>query len=103
MHPRHRTQAVVVDRVLTAAMQRAVAISALGLGSTSPNPLVGCVILDQDGTPVGEGYHRRKGEAHAEVNALAAAGSKAAGGRPGCAADSQPGQAPPDRAPWVYG
>jgi diaminohydroxyphosphoribosylaminopyrimidine deaminase/5-amino-6-(5-phosphoribosylamino)uracil reductase len=63
-----------------AAMQRAVAISALGLGSTSPNPPVGCVILDRDGTPAGEGYHRRKGESHAEVNALTAAGSKAAGG-----------------------
>jgi diaminohydroxyphosphoribosylaminopyrimidine deaminase/5-amino-6-(5-phosphoribosylamino)uracil reductase len=63
-----------------AAMQRAVMISALGLGSTSPNPPVGCVILDRDGTPVGEGYHRRKGEPHAEANALAAAGPKAAGG-----------------------
>jgi diaminohydroxyphosphoribosylaminopyrimidine deaminase/5-amino-6-(5-phosphoribosylamino)uracil reductase len=41
-----------------AAMQQAITISALGLGSTSPNPPVGCVILDQDGTPVGEGYHR---------------------------------------------
>lgn len=63
-----------------AAMQRAVAISALGLGSTSPNPPVGCVILDRHGTPAGEGYHRRKGESQAEVNALAAAGSRAAGG-----------------------
>ncbi|GAA1272834.1 hypothetical protein GCM10009609_39920 [Pseudonocardia aurantiaca] len=60
-----------------AAMQRAIAISALGMGSTRP---VGCVILDRDGTPVGEGYHRRKGEAHAEVNARAAAGLKATGG-----------------------
>ena len=50
-----------------AAMRRAVAISALGLGSTSPNPPVGCVILDPDGTPAGEGYQRRKGEPHAEV------------------------------------
>jgi diaminohydroxyphosphoribosylaminopyrimidine deaminase/5-amino-6-(5-phosphoribosylamino)uracil reductase len=63
-----------------AAMQRAVVISAFGLGSASPNPPVGCVILDRDGAPVGEGYHRRKGESHAEVNALAAAGSKAAAG-----------------------
>jgi diaminohydroxyphosphoribosylaminopyrimidine deaminase/5-amino-6-(5-phosphoribosylamino)uracil reductase len=63
-----------------AAMQRAVAISALGLGSTSPNPPVGCVILDRHGTPAGEGYHRRKSESQAEVNALAAAGSRAAGG-----------------------
>lgn len=63
-----------------AAMRRAIALSALGLGSTSPNPPVGCVVLDVDGNVVGEGYHRRKGEAHAEVNALAAAGERARGG-----------------------
>jgi diaminohydroxyphosphoribosylaminopyrimidine deaminase/5-amino-6-(5-phosphoribosylamino)uracil reductase len=63
-----------------AAMQRAIAISALGMGSTSPNPPVGCVILDRDRTPAGEGYHQRKGEAHAETNALAAAGPTATGG-----------------------
>ena len=63
-----------------AAMRRATALSALGLGSTSPNPPVGCVVLDIDGNVVGEGYHRRKGEAHAEVNALAAAGDRARGG-----------------------
>jgi len=62
------------------AMRRAIALSALGLGSTSPNPPVGCVILDCEGIPVGEGYHRRKGESHAEVNALAAAGPRASGG-----------------------
>jgi diaminohydroxyphosphoribosylaminopyrimidine deaminase/5-amino-6-(5-phosphoribosylamino)uracil reductase len=63
-----------------AAMRRAIAISARGVGTTSPNPAVGCVILDGTGQPVGEGYHRRKGEAHAEVNALTAAGSDAEGG-----------------------
>ncbi|MFF3755337.1 bifunctional diaminohydroxyphosphoribosylaminopyrimidine deaminase/5-amino-6-(5-phosphoribosylamino)uracil reductase RibD [Streptomyces sp. NPDC002018] len=63
-----------------AAMRRAIAISAQGLGSTSPNPPVGCVILDSDGRTVGEGYHVRKGESHAEVNALAAAGKRAEGG-----------------------
>ncbi len=63
-----------------AAMRRAIALSAMGLGTTSPNPPVGCVILDADGQVVGEGYHRRKGESHAEVNALAAAGQRAAGG-----------------------
>ncbi|TCN30081.1 diaminohydroxyphosphoribosylaminopyrimidine deaminase [Kribbella orskensis] len=61
-------------------MRRAVALSALGLGSASPNPPVGCLVLDVDGNVVGEGYHRRKGEAHAEVNALAAAGERARGG-----------------------
>ncbi|MFD0384327.1 bifunctional diaminohydroxyphosphoribosylaminopyrimidine deaminase/5-amino-6-(5-phosphoribosylamino)uracil reductase RibD [Streptomyces stramineus] len=63
-----------------AAMRRAIAISAQGLGTTSPNPPVGCVILDRDGAPAGEGYHARKGDHHAEVNALSAAGERAHGG-----------------------
>ncbi|WP_079032118.1 bifunctional diaminohydroxyphosphoribosylaminopyrimidine deaminase/5-amino-6-(5-phosphoribosylamino)uracil reductase RibD [Streptomyces specialis] len=63
-----------------AAMRRAIVISAQGLGSTSPNPPVGCVILDERGNAIGEGYHLRKGQAHAEVNALAAAGPRAVGG-----------------------
>ncbi|MFI1733484.1 bifunctional diaminohydroxyphosphoribosylaminopyrimidine deaminase/5-amino-6-(5-phosphoribosylamino)uracil reductase RibD [Streptomyces acidicola] len=63
-----------------AAMRRAIAISAQGLGSSSPNPPVGCVILDNEGHAVGEGYHPCKGEPHAEVHALAAAGKQAAGG-----------------------
>ncbi len=62
------------------AMRRAIALSAHGLASTSPNPPVGCVILDAAGQPVGEGYHARKGEAHAEGNALLAAGAAAKGG-----------------------
>ncbi|MEV4706760.1 bifunctional diaminohydroxyphosphoribosylaminopyrimidine deaminase/5-amino-6-(5-phosphoribosylamino)uracil reductase RibD [Actinoplanes sp. NPDC049316] len=62
------------------AMRQAVALSALGLGTTSPNPPVGCVILDRHGDQVGAGFHRRKGEPHAEANALASAGSRAAGG-----------------------
>lgn len=61
-------------------MRRAIALSALGLGSTSPNPAVGCVILDVGGRIVGEGYHVRKGEPHAEANALRAAGGRARGG-----------------------
>lgn len=63
-----------------AAMRYAITLSALGLGTASPNPPVGCVILDRHGTVVGAGFHRRKGEAHAEVNALAAAGVAARGG-----------------------
>ncbi len=62
------------------AMHRAIALSAFGLGRTSPNPPVGCVVLDPAGRPVGEGYHERKGEPHAEVHALAAAGERARGG-----------------------
>ncbi len=65
---------------LTAAMARAVELSARGLGTTSPNPVVGCVILDADGAPVGEGWHEFAGGPHAEVNALADAGERARGG-----------------------
>lgn len=62
------------------AMRRAIVISASGLGATSPNPPVGCVILDADSRAVGEGYHLYKGSSHAKVNALAAAGDRAVGG-----------------------
>ncbi|HCA84590.1 MAG TPA: riboflavin biosynthesis protein RibD, partial [Streptomyces sp.] len=47
------------------AMRRALVLAARGLGSTSPNPVVGCVILDPSGEPVGEGYHQRAGGPHA--------------------------------------
>ncbi|MFI6163931.1 bifunctional diaminohydroxyphosphoribosylaminopyrimidine deaminase/5-amino-6-(5-phosphoribosylamino)uracil reductase RibD [Micromonospora haikouensis] len=63
-----------------AAMRQAITLSSFGLGTTSPNPPVGCVILDRHGVAVGAGYHRRKGEAHAEVHALNAAGVAARGG-----------------------
>ena len=63
-----------------AAMRQAIILSALGLGTTSPNPPVGCVILDRQSQIAGTGFHRRKGEPHAEVNALNAAGSAASGG-----------------------
>ncbi|MFT7837711.1 bifunctional diaminohydroxyphosphoribosylaminopyrimidine deaminase/5-amino-6-(5-phosphoribosylamino)uracil reductase RibD [Saccharothrix sp. BKS2] len=63
-----------------AAMHRAVVLSAFGLGTTSPNPPVGCVILDRHHRPIGEGHHIRKGEAHAEVHALREAGEHARGG-----------------------
>jgi diaminohydroxyphosphoribosylaminopyrimidine deaminase/5-amino-6-(5-phosphoribosylamino)uracil reductase len=61
-------------------MRQAIALSAFGLGSTSPNPPVGCVILDHVGSVAGAGFHHRKGDAHAEVNALLAAGERASGG-----------------------
>jgi diaminohydroxyphosphoribosylaminopyrimidine deaminase / 5-amino-6-(5-phosphoribosylamino)uracil reductase len=70
----------MASEVELAAMRHAITLSALGLGTTSPNPPVGCVILDRHGTVVGAGFHRRKGEAHAEVHALAAAGVAARGG-----------------------
>jgi diaminohydroxyphosphoribosylaminopyrimidine deaminase/5-amino-6-(5-phosphoribosylamino)uracil reductase len=59
-------------------MRRALELAARGLYSTDPNPRVGCVLV-QDGRVVGEGWHQRAGEAHAEVNALAAAGAQARG------------------------
>jgi diaminohydroxyphosphoribosylaminopyrimidine deaminase/5-amino-6-(5-phosphoribosylamino)uracil reductase len=60
-------------------MDRALALAARGRGSTSPNPLVGAVVASPDGTVVGSGFHRRAGEAHAEVHALDAAGTAARG------------------------
>ena len=60
------------------AMSRALVLAQRGLYSTDPNPRVGCVLL-QDGEVVGEGWHVRAGEAHAEVNALAMAGARARG------------------------
>nr|WP_223838178.1 bifunctional diaminohydroxyphosphoribosylaminopyrimidine deaminase/5-amino-6-(5-phosphoribosylamino)uracil reductase RibD [Streptomyces venezuelae] len=61
-------------------MRRAIALASRGLGSTSPNPVVGCVITDRAGTVVGEGWHQRAGGPHAEVHALRAAGEAARGG-----------------------
>lgn len=61
------------------AMARAVHLAATALGHTSPNPVVGCVLLALDGSPVGEGYHRGAGQPHAEVEALRAAGARARG------------------------
>ncbi len=51
-------------------MQRCLQLAALGLGAVQPNPMVGAVIV-HDGQIIGEGYHHRYGEAHAEVNAIA--------------------------------
>lgn len=62
------------------AMRRAIELSRRGLGRTSPNPVVGAVILDAAGHVVGEGWHRGAGQPHAEVEALAEAGAAAVGG-----------------------
>jgi len=60
-------------------MRRAVELAARGLTTTLPNPVVGCVLLDASGEPVGEGWHERPGGPHAEVVALAVAGERARG------------------------
>ncbi len=59
-------------------MARALQLAEGGLYSTDPNPRVGCVIV-KDGRVVGEGFHARAGESHAEVHALAMAGAAARG------------------------
>ncbi len=51
-------------------MRRALKLAEKGKGYVSPNPLVGCVIYSRDGVLIGQGYHERYGQAHAEVNAL---------------------------------
>lgn len=59
-------------------MARALRLARKGLFTTTPNPRVGCVLV-KDGAVVGEGWHARAGEAHAEIHALAAAGKQARG------------------------
>ena len=59
-------------------MRRAIELAQLGRYTTDPNPRVGCVIT-RDERIVGEGWHRKSGEAHAEALALAAAGEAARG------------------------
>lgn len=59
-------------------MDRALKLAALAEGKTSPNPLVGAVIV-KNGEIIGEGYHQKYGAAHAEINALAKAGARAEG------------------------
>ena len=59
-------------------MARALTLARRGLYSTDPNPRVGCVLV-REGVIVGEGWHERAGEAHAEVIALDAAGERARG------------------------
>lgn len=59
-------------------MERALELAARGMDTTDPNPRVGCVLV-RDGRVVGEGWHERAGEPHAEVHALRAAGEAARG------------------------
>lgn len=52
-------------------MRRAMELARHGELDASPNPMVGCVIVGRDGRVIGEGFHRKCGEGHAEVNAVA--------------------------------
>ena len=67
--------ATVADRQWMAA---ALKLAAQGMYSTSPNPRVGCILV-KDGEAIGEGWHQKAGEPHAEVLALRAAGDNARG------------------------
>ncbi len=60
-------------------MERALFHAARGRGRTSPNPLVGAVVVSPDGVIVGQGFHEQAGAPHAEAHALAAAGARARG------------------------
>src|SRR5688500_9075723 len=60
-------------------MNRALDLAERGRGTTSPNPMVGAVIVRNDGTIVGQGYHERAGGPHAEVRAVDEAGDLARG------------------------
>lgn len=57
-------------------MRRALELAALGSGQVSPNPMVGCVLVHQNKT-IGEGWHKKYGDWHAEVNAVNAVDDKA--------------------------
>ncbi|HKF18575.1 MAG TPA: bifunctional diaminohydroxyphosphoribosylaminopyrimidine deaminase/5-amino-6-(5-phosphoribosylamino)uracil reductase RibD [Candidatus Dormibacteraeota bacterium] len=71
---------MVSGPVEVAAMRRAIALAARALGNVSPNPPVGCVVLDAAGNIAGEGFTTPPGGPHAEVVALRAAGERAGGG-----------------------
>lgn len=64
-------------------MRRAIELAKKGIGAVNPNPLVGAVIV-KDGRIIGEGYHRRYGELHAERDAFAHLTENAAGAENVC-------------------
>lgn len=51
-------------------MRRALRLARKGLETTTPNPRVGCVIVSPDGQLLGEGWHERAGEPHAEIHTV---------------------------------
>jgi diaminohydroxyphosphoribosylaminopyrimidine deaminase/5-amino-6-(5-phosphoribosylamino)uracil reductase len=81
MTPARQTpdSAVAVSAVDEVHMARALELAARALNTTDPNPRVGCVLV-RDGRVIGEGWHERAGQPHAEVLALRAAGAGEARG-----------------------
>ena len=75
-----------------ALMERAIRLAERGRGRTSPNPMVGAVVVDSEGVIVGDGYHERAGQPHAEVRALDAAGAESEPGA--CSGQSFRGRQP---------
>jgi len=64
---------ITISSVENAALRRALSGAARFAGATAPNPPVGCVLLDENGAVLAEGYHTKAGEAHAEAAAIASA------------------------------
>jgi len=62
-----------VDAADRALLERCLELAERGARSAAPNPMVGCVLV-RDGAVIGEGWHERPGQPHAEINALRAAG-----------------------------
>src|SRR2546427_12640126 len=83
----------------TRFMRRALRLAARAAGRTSPNPMVGTVLV-RGAEIVGEGYHRAAGEPHAEVSALTKAGDAARGATLYTTLEPCPHHAPP--APGVH-
>ena len=79
-------------------MARALFHAARGRGRTSPNPVVGAVVVSSEGVVVGQGFHKKAGEPHAEVHALEMAGERARGRRL-CTARSSPAVTPGEQDP----
>lgn len=69
----------ISEAVAIEVMERAIALARLGEGRVEPNPMVGAVIVDDDGRTLGEGYHKVYGGPHAEIVALRQAGERARG------------------------
>ena len=78
-------------------MLQALDLAEQGRGLTSPNPMVGAIVVGGDGAVAGEGFHERAGGDHAEVRALAAAGEAARGATLYCTLEpcSHRGRTPP--------